>query len=158
MTTFLFNRIMMNLLGEDGVAAITIIIYTQFLLTALFIGFSVGVAPVISYNYGKQDDGRLRKIFSVCMRYIILVSIVIFGTAIAFGFPLVSLFSERGTYVYEIARDGFLIFPFSFLFCGLILVFLLILPEFMGVTGGVAGSTDCGAVYNGGGFGFSLSK
>lgn len=50
-TTFLFNRIMMKLLGEDGVAAITIIIYTQFLLTALYIGFSMGVAPVISYNY-----------------------------------------------------------------------------------------------------------
>ena len=162
-TTFLFNRTMMNLLGEDGVAAITIIIYTQFLLTALYIGFSMGVAPVISYNYGKQDNGRLKKVFSVCMRFIILASIVIFGMAIAFGSPLVSLFSEKGTHVYEIARRGFLIFPFSFLFCGmniftsatftalsngklsavlsflrtfgLIFVLLLILPEFMGVTG-----------------------
>ena len=44
----------MKLLGEDGVAAITIIIYTQFLLTTLYIGFSMGVAPVISYNYGKR--------------------------------------------------------------------------------------------------------
>lgn len=163
MTTFLFNRIMMKLLGEDGVAAITIIIYTQFLLTALYIGFSMGVAPVISYNYGKQDNARLKKIFSICMRFIILVSIVIFGAAIAFGSPLVSFFAEKGTSVYEIARKGFLIFPFSFLFCGLniftsatftalsngklsailsflrtfglILVFLLILPEFMGVAG-----------------------
>lgn len=162
-TTFLFNRIMMKLLGEDGVAAITIIIYTQFLLTALYIGFSMGVAPVISYNYGKQDNARLKKIFSICMRFIILVSIVIFGAALAFGSPLVSFFAEKGTSVYEIARKGFLIFPFSFLFCGvniftsatftalsngklsavlsflrtfgLILVFLLILPEFMGAAG-----------------------
>ncbi|MDE5939080.1 MAG: MATE family efflux transporter [Lachnospiraceae bacterium] len=162
-TTFLFNRIMMKLLGEDGVAAITIIIYTQFLLTALYIGFSMGVAPVISYNYGKQDNARLKKIFSVCMRFILLVSIVIFGMAYIFGSPLVSFFAKKGTSVYEIARKGFLIFPFSFLFCGLniftsatftalsngklsavlsflrtfglILVFLLILPEFMGVAG-----------------------
>lgn len=162
-TTFLFNRTMMKLLGEDGVAAITIIIYTQFLLTALYIGFSMGVAPVISYNYGKQDNARLKKIFSVCMRFIILVSIVIFGMAYIFGSPLVSFFAKKGTSVYEIARRGFLIFPFSFLFCGLniftssiftalsngklsavlsflrtfglILVFLLILPEFMGVAG-----------------------
>ena len=162
-TTFLFNRIMMKLLGENGVAAITIIIYTQFLLTALYIGFSMGVAPVISYNYGKQDNVRLKKVFSICMRFIILVSIVIFGLAIAFGSPLVSFFSEKGTPVYEIARKGFLIFPYSFLFCGLniftsatftalsngklsavlsflrtfglILVFLLILPEFMGAAG-----------------------
>lgn len=162
-TTFLFNRIMMKLLGEDGVAAITIIIYTQFLLTALYIGFSMGVAPVISYSYGKQDNARLKKVFSICMRFIILVSIVIFGLAIVFGAPLVSFFAKKGTSVYEIARKGFQIFPFSFLFCGLniftsatftalsngklsavlsflrtfglILVFLLILPEFMGVVG-----------------------
>lgn len=161
--TFLFNRIMMKLLGEDGVAAITIIIYTQFLLTALYIGFSMGAAPVISFNYGKQDNARLKKVFSICMRFIILVSIVIFGTSYVFGSPLVSFFAEKGTPVYEIARKGFLIFPFSFLFCGvniftsatftalsngklsavlsflrtfgLILPLLLILPEFMGVAG-----------------------
>ena len=162
-TTFLFNRTMMKLLGEDGVAAITIIIYAQFLLTALYIGFSMGVAPVISYNYGKQDNARLKKVFSICMRFIVLASIAIFGAAIAFGSPLVSLFAKKGTSVYEIARKGFLIFPFSFLFCGvniftsaaftalsngklsavlsflrtfgLIFVFLLILPEFMGAAG-----------------------
>ncbi len=162
-TTFLFNRIMMKLLGEDGVAAITILIYTQFLLTALYIGFSMGVAPVISYNYGKQDKARLKKVFAICLRFIIAVSIVIFGLTIAFGSPLVSFFASKGTSVYEIARKGFLLFPFGFLFCGLniftsaaftalsngklsailsflrtfgfILVFLLILPEFMGVTG-----------------------
>lgn len=162
-TTFFFNRIMMKLLGEDGVAAVTIMIYTQFLLTAFYIGFSMGAAPVISYNYGKQDNLRLKKVFSICMRFIILVSIVIFGLAVAFGTPLVSLFVKKGTSVYEIARKGFLIFPFGFLFCGLniftsatftalsngklsavlsflrtfglILVLLLILPEFMGVAG-----------------------
>ena len=147
----------------NGSLHFRIIIYTQFLLTALYIGFSMGVAPVISYNYGKQDNVRLKKVFSICMRFIILVSIVIFGLAIAFGSPLVSFFSEKGTPVYEIARKGFLIFPYSFLFCGLniftsatftalsngklsavlsflrtfglILVFLLILPEFMGAAG-----------------------
>ncbi len=58
---------MMKLLGENGVAAITIIIYTQFLLSALYIGFSMGVAPVISYNYGKQDEKQLKMYFQfVC--------------------------------------------------------------------------------------------
>lgn len=51
-TTFLFNNTMMKLLGEDGVAAITIIIYSQFLLNALYIGYSMGTAPVIGFNYG----------------------------------------------------------------------------------------------------------
>ncbi len=162
-TTFLFNRIMMKLLGENGVAAITIIIYTQFLLTALYIGFSMGVAPVISYNFGKQDRKQLKNVFSICVRFIIFVSIFIFGIAFVFGSPLVCIFAEKGTSVYEIARNGFLIFPFSFLFCGLnifasaiftalsngklsailsflrtlglIPVLLLTLPNILGVTG-----------------------
>ncbi len=44
---------MMKLLGENTAAAITIMIYTQFFLSAFYIGFSMGVADVISYNYGK---------------------------------------------------------------------------------------------------------
>ena len=162
-TTFLFNRVMMELLGENGVAAITIIIYTQFLLSAVFIGFSMGVAPVISYNYGKQDEKQLRNVFSICMRFIVVVSVSVFAAAFLFGSPLVGIFAEKGTSVYEIARNGFLIFPFSFLFCGLniftsaiftalsngklsailsflrtfglITVLLLILPALLGVTG-----------------------
>lgn len=118
-TTFLLNRMMMKLLGEDGVAAITIMIYMQFLLSALYLGFSMGVAPVISYNHGKQDGEQLKNVFSLCMRFILLASISIFGFSLAFGSPLVRIFSEKGTPVYEIARDGFSIFRFAFLFCGL---------------------------------------
>ena len=118
-TTFLFNGVMMKLLGENGVAAITIIIYMQFLLSALYIGFSMGIAPVISYNYGKQDEKQLKNIFSICIRFILFVSISVFAIAFIFGSPLVGIFSEKGTFVYEIARNGFLIFSFSFLFSGL---------------------------------------
>lgn len=118
-TTFLFNRIMMKLLGENGVAAITIMIYTQFLLSALYIGFSMGVAPVISYHYGKQDGPRLKKIFSLCIRFVAVVSVTVFAAALLLGSPLVCIFAQKGTPVYEIAGNGFLIFSFAFLFCGL---------------------------------------
>lgn len=162
-TTFLFNRIMMRLLGEDGVAAITIMIYTQFLLTAFYIGFSMGVAPVISCNYGRQDKARLRKVLSVCVRFILFLSGLIFGMSCVFGDSLVGFFAGQGTSVYGIAEEGFVIFRCSFLFCGLnifasaaftalsdgkrsavlsflrtfglISVLLLILPDFLGAAG-----------------------
>jgi Na+-driven multidrug efflux pump len=79
----------------------------------------MGVAPVISYNYGKQDEKQLKNVFSICMRFIVFVSVTVFAIAFSFGSPLVRIFTETGTPVYEIARNGFLIFPFSFLFCGL---------------------------------------
>lgn len=162
-TTFLFNIIMMRLLGENGVAAITIIIYAQFLLTTLYIGFSMGVAPIISYIYGSKDYEKLSKIFKLCLRFIIIASIFIFIGSMVLGSPLVSIFSSKESEVYRIAREGFLIFPISFLFCGVnifasatftalsngkisailsslrtfvfILTALLILPYFYGVLG-----------------------
>ena len=117
-TTFLFNAAMMRLLGESGVAAITILIYTQFLLTTFFIGFSMGVAPVISYRYGSGDYTRLKRLFRSCLLVISVSSLFIFLLSFGFGAPLVGLFSPPGTAVFEIARKGFAIFPFSFLFCG----------------------------------------
>lgn len=118
-TTFLFNIIMMELLGENGVAAITIIIYTQFLLTSLYIGFSMGVAPIISYNFGSKDYTKLKKIFKMCLIFVSIVSFLVFIISMILGESLVSIFTPVGTEVYQIARQGFLIFPFSFLFCGL---------------------------------------
>ncbi len=162
-TTFFFNMAMMKLLGENGVAAITIMIYTQFLLTALYIGFAMGVAPVISCHYGMRGKGRLKRIFRICMIFIAAVSAVVFLVSMILGEPLVRIFSARGTAVYNIARKGFLIFPAAFLFCGtnifasafftalsngwvsavisslrtfvLLTMCLLILPSFLGVAG-----------------------
>ena len=162
-TTFLFNRMMMRLLGENGVAAITILIYTQFLLSALFIGFSMGVAPVISYNYGQSNRVQLQNVFSISLRFILMLSLFVFGVALGFGPSLAGIFAVKGTQVYEIARNGFRIFLFAFLFCGLniftsaaftalsnarvsallsflrtfglLTLLLLTLPSFAGVTG-----------------------
>lgn len=117
-TTFLFNITMMKLIGEDGVAAITIMIYTQFMLTTLYIGFSMGAAPIISYNFGSKDHERLRKIFRICLLFICIVSLIIFAVSMLFGHHSVGIFSSEGTAVYKISRQGFLIFPISFLFCG----------------------------------------
>ena len=79
----------------------------------------MGVAPVISYHYGKQEVKQLKNVFSICMRCIFFISISVFTVAFMFGSPLIRIFSDERTPVYEIARNGFLIFPFSFLFCGL---------------------------------------
>ena len=79
----------------------------------------MGAASVISYNYGKQDEKQLKNVFSICMRFIVFVSVTVFAVAYIFGSPLVGIFAEKGTPVHGNARNGFLIFPFSFLFCGL---------------------------------------
>lgn len=117
-TTFLFNAAMMKLLGEDGVAAITVIIYSQFLLTTLYIGFSMGVAPVISYNYGSGNGKQLKKVVRVCFCFIIAISVLVFLFSFLEGETIAKIFAEDQENVFEITKAGFSIFSFSFLFSG----------------------------------------
>lgn len=117
-TTIFFNALMMNLLGEEGVAGITIIIYSQFLLSTFYIGFSMGVAPIISYNFGSKSHTQLKRIFRICISLISFTSVLIFVLSIIGAPFIVNFFTPEGTFVYHIAKEGFLIFSFSFLFCG----------------------------------------
>lgn len=162
-TTFFFNLTMMRLLGVNGVASITIMIYTQFLLTTLYIGFSMGVAPIISFNYGAKSHYKLRKIYKICVAFITISSLLIFILSFIYGNRLVQLFTGTNKEVYKIATNGFFIFVFSFLFSGFnifssaiftalsngkisatisflrtlgfIMLGLLIMPKLFGVTG-----------------------
>lgn len=118
LTTFLFNLTMMERLGEDGVAAVTIMIYSQFLLNTLFIGFSMGVAPVIGFHYGSGNREQQRKILSICVRFLTAASLLIFALSISGGSLVVRMFTPDASRVYEIAAAGFPVFSVSFLFCG----------------------------------------
>ncbi|WP_052446809.1 MATE family efflux transporter [Candidatus Soleaferrea massiliensis] len=162
-TAFLFNLNMMRLLGEDGVAAVTIMIYSQFLLNTLFLGYGIGVAPVIGYNHGGGNAERQRTVFRISMRFIAAISMLVFLVSWLGGPQITALFAEKSSEVYRIAAKGFSIFSFSFLFCGfniyasamltalsngrvsavlsclrtlgLVLAGLLLLPGIWGVTG-----------------------
>ena len=118
LTTFLFNLTMMERLGEDGVAAVTIMIYSQFLLNTLFIGFSMGVSPVIGFHYGSGNREQQRKILSICIRFLTAASLLIFALSISGGSLVVRMFTPDASRVYEIAAAGFPVFSVSFLFCG----------------------------------------
>ncbi|ABR46842.1 MATE efflux family protein [Alkaliphilus metalliredigens QYMF] len=161
--TLLYNLIMMKYLGIDGVAAITVLLYTQFLLTAIFLGFSMGVAPIISYNYGSQNIIQIKRIFKYSMIFTFAGSLAAFVNSLLFAPFLIQIFAQKASNVYTIALDGFTIFSISFLFSGFnifssamftafsngkvsaiisfmrtfvfIAIGLLLLPLIMGVTG-----------------------
>ena len=116
--TILLNNIVMRLAGADGVAAITIIFYMlAFLMSACF-GYSIGVSPLISYNYGKRDADRLKRIFFRSVRMLTITSIVVFVLCFWKAEALVLLFVEPQTAVYEMALKGCRLFAPCFLFMG----------------------------------------
>lgn len=161
--TYLFNIIMLKLLGETGVAAITIVLYGQFMFNSLYMGFAIGVAPVISYNYGSKNTAMLRRVFKICISFVMASAAVVSVMALL-GSPLiVEIFTPKGTETYEIARNGFFLFSINYFFAGMnifssslftalsngkisaaisflrtfgfIVVCVLVLPEIIGVNG-----------------------
>lgn len=116
---FLFNIIMLKFLGESGVAAITIVLYGQFLFNAVYIGFSMGVSPVISFNYGSKNKVLLQRIFKICTFSVTLFSVVITALALVLSPYIVEVFTPKGTETYEIAKTGFFIFSFNYIFAGI---------------------------------------
>lgn len=114
-TTFLFNMAMLHYLGEDGVAAITIVLYAQFLMVSVFLGFTSGVAPIISFQYGARNWKQERRIIRYCYVFIAITSILTLILSIVLAPVLMAIFSPQGTRVYDIALHGFYLFALSFL-------------------------------------------
>jgi len=117
-TTFLFNVLTMRYFGADGVAAITVILYCQFLMTSLFMGFSMGVAPVISYHYGAVNTTYLKHLKKMCWNFIAASSLLVFVVSLTCTEGIAALFSESSVGVYVLICRGMRIFSFSFLFAG----------------------------------------
>ncbi|MCI8658913.1 MAG: MATE family efflux transporter [Lachnospiraceae bacterium] len=118
LTTYLFNITMMGLVGEDGVAAITIMIYSQFLLNTLFLGYSMGIAPVIGFHYGNKNHARQRRVLRISAGFLAVASLAVFGFSRTGGEYIAGMFAQKASEVYKLAVHGFGIFSFGFLFCG----------------------------------------
>lgn len=117
-TTTLFNLQMMELVGEKGVAAISAILYLQFIFVAIFFGFTSGIAPVVSYNYGAGNKENIRKAFLISMKIVIIFSFAMFGLAEISDKMLVWIFASKDAVLSELMIYGFRIIAISILFTG----------------------------------------
>ena len=153
--TYLFNIILMRIAGENGVAAITIILYAQFLFNSLYLGFSIGVAPVIGFQYGAKNRDQLKSLYKICNCFVIASSVVIAFFSWLLSDGIASIFvPDRGeTYVMALSFlfSGFNIFSSSLFTalsdgktsaiisfgrtCVFIILSLMILPNILGLTG-----------------------
>ncbi len=120
--TVIYNLQMMAIVGEKGVAAISAILYLDFIFVAIFIGFSSGIAPVISYNYGAENHRNLHKLFVISMKVIGFFAVVMFGLSELFNKGLAMVFASDDPVLAELMIDGFRIFAVKILFSGFIIM------------------------------------
>ena len=117
-TTVMMNNIVMGFAGEDGVAAISILIYAMSLLTSVYMGYALGVAPIISFNHGAGNRDNLKKAHKINLLVIAVSSVLMYLLGFVLRNPIISVFAEEGSFVYKMAAEGYLIFSLSFLYMG----------------------------------------
>ena len=116
--TMMFNWTMLRYVGEDGVAAVTIIMYVLMFASSLYIGYSYGVAPMLSYYYGEQNHEKLKKLVAVSLKVIAVISVMTVVMSFALTKPLVSVFARSDNPVYGLAVTGNRICTIALFFIG----------------------------------------
>ena len=104
--TMMFNWTMLHYVGEDGVAAVTIIMYVLMFASSLYTGYSYGVAPMLSFYYGEQNREKLKKLVGLSMKVIVVISVITAAASFVMTRPLVSVFARTDNPVYDLAVTG----------------------------------------------------
>ncbi len=115
----LYNVQLMKCAGENGVAAYGVLMYVNMIFLAAFIGYAVGVAPVISFHYGARTPGELRGLLKRSLAIIAAFSAAMFAFAEVLARPLSMVFVGYDRALMELTLRGFRFYSFSFLFSGI---------------------------------------
>ncbi len=119
LVSILYNWQLMAMLGEQGVAAYSVMMYVDFICLAAFFGFAIGSAPIVSYNYGADNRAELRSIFRKSVTLTLGASAVIVGASELFSRPLAAAFVAYNPQLMELTAHGFRLFALCYLFCGI---------------------------------------
>lgn len=117
-TTFLFNMILLGLVGKSGVASISVILYIQIMQTAIYFGYATGVAPIISYKYGASDTKGLKNVVNISFKFIAIVSALVIVFSLLFGEFAVAFFINRNSPTFHMAVQGLKLFSIAYIFMG----------------------------------------
>lgn len=118
LVSILYNLQLMKYAGEQGVAAYGVLMYFNFTFLACFIGYVVGIAPVVSYNYGARDTAELKNVLKKSLVVVGVGSVVMTALAIGLAVPISRLFVGYNQTLCEMTVRGFMIYSFGFLFAG----------------------------------------
>ena len=116
--TILYNNQLMRLEGEDGIAAYGVIMYVGFIFIAMFIGYAVGTAPIVGYNYGAQNTDELKNLLKKSTVICFCSGAIMTLIAFVFSGQLASIFVGYDQHLLEMTERGFKIFSLSFILSG----------------------------------------
>lgn len=116
--SILYNVQLLRYIGEDGIAAYGVLMYVNLIFLAIFIGYSVGTAPIISYHFGAGNHAEMENLLKKSVVIIGISSVLMVVASEFLAKPLSVMFTGYDPGLLEITLRAFLIYSFSFLFAG----------------------------------------
>ena len=114
-----FNVQLLRYIGEQGLSAYGIIMYVQFIFIAIFIGYTIGVSPIVGYNFGSKNHEELKNVLKKSLIIILSTGVMMFIIAESLSRPLCLIFASSDEELIKITEQGIKIFSFSFIYCGI---------------------------------------
>ena len=114
----LFNVQLMKYAGENGVAAYGVLMYVSWIFQAIFLGYTVGTAPVVSYHYGADNKDEVKNLLKKSLIIVAAVAVCMFVAGELLSWPLAKIFVGYDAELMDMTVNAFYIFSFSFLFFG----------------------------------------
>ncbi len=114
----LYNYQLMKFAGENGVAAYGAVMYVGFIFAAVFLGYSIGVAPVVGFHYGAQNEDELKGLFRKSNTLVVFSSIILALLAFILSTFFAKLFVGNDSSVLNMTVTAFHFYALSVLFSG----------------------------------------
>lgn len=117
----LYNTQLIKYVDEDGVAAYGVMMYVSMIFNAIFIGYSVGTAPAVSYHYGAGNIDELKNLRKKSYCITGFFAVIMLALAEILAMPLSEIFVGYDDNLLLLTLHGFRIFSFSFVFAGFVI-------------------------------------
>ncbi len=114
----LYNFQLMKYSGENGIAAYGVLMYTQMIFQAIYLGYTVGTNPIVSYNYGADNHKGLNNILTKSLKIIGISGICMFSLCFLLSEKIAHIFVGYDQTLMEITTNAFKLYAFSFIFSG----------------------------------------
>ena len=115
----LYNFQLMKLAGEDGIAAYGVIMYINIIFMSIFLGYSIGSAPVVSYHYGAGNHSELKNLFHKSQTFLMLSGVLLLVASESLARPLSAIFVNYDAALLDMTVRGFRIYSLAFLIMGI---------------------------------------
>lgn len=119
LVSMIYNFQLMKYIGENGISAYGVLMYVQFIFIAVYVGYSIGCAPVISYHYGADNSAELKSMLKKSSLLMSVLGLAMCLAAYLLAAPLARLFVGYDAELFALTAHAFRLYSLSFLLAGL---------------------------------------